>query len=171
MQTGKNIKYLSLSKLQEMGKDREAWRTAVCGVAKSRTWLNDWIITTTAENDESNFLGDSKHHQLYLCKKLSNFFLPSRRRFVVFSQQYFLKLNIRAMNEETVPSLQNLNMWSSHVRLFPLSHKSSSIVKEISGFVVIYGYLWRRQWHPTPMLLPGGSHGRRTLVGHSPWGR
>ena len=30
---------------------------------------------------------------------------------------------------------------------------------------------WRRQWHPTPALLPGKSHGRRSLVGHSPWGR
>ena len=24
---------------------------------------------------------------------------------------------------------------------------------------------WRRQWHPTPVLLPGKSHGRRSLVG------
>ena len=29
----------------------------------------------------------------------------------------------------------------------------------------------RRQWHPTPVLLPGESHGRRSLVGCSPWGR
>ena len=29
----------------------------------------------------------------------------------------------------------------------------------------------RRQWHPTPVLLPGKSHGRRGLVGCSPWGR
>ena len=28
----------------------------------------------------------------------------------------------------------------------------------------------RRQWHPTPVLLPGKSHGRRRLVGCSPWG-
>ena len=28
---------------------------------------------------------------------------------------------------------------------------------------------WRRQWHPTPVLLPGKSHGRRSLVGCSPW--
>ena len=28
----------------------------------------------------------------------------------------------------------------------------------------------RRQWHPTPVLLPGKSHGRRNLVGCSPWG-
>ena len=27
-----------------------------------------------------------------------------------------------------------------------------------------------RQWHPTPVLLPGKSHGWRSLVGCSPWG-
>ena len=38
----------------------------------------------------------------------------------------------------------------------------------------IYTYImyiyWRRQWHPTPVLLPGKSHGRRSLVSCSPWG-
>ena len=29
---------------------------------------------------------------------------------------------------------------------------------------------WRRQWQPTPVLLPGKSHGRRSLVGCRPWG-
>ena len=29
----------------------------------------------------------------------------------------------------------------------------------------------RRQWQPTPVLLPGKSHGRRSLVGCSLWGR
>ena len=28
---------------------------------------------------------------------------------------------------------------------------------------------WRRQWQPTPVFLPGESHGRRSLVGYSPW--
>ena len=32
-------------------------------------------------------------------------------------------------------------------------------------------YVGRRQWHPTPVLLPGKSHGRKSLVGYSPWGR
>ena len=31
--------------------------------------------------------------------------------------------------------------------------------------------IWRRQWHPTPALLPGKSHGWRSLVGCSLWGR
>ena len=30
--------------------------------------------------------------------------------------------------------------------------------------------IWRRTWQPTPALLPGKSHGRRGLVGYSPWG-
>ena len=29
-----------------------------------------------------------------------------------------------------------------------------------------YILLWRRQWHPTPVLLPGKSHGRRSLVSY-----
>ena len=32
-------------------------------------------------------------------------------------------------------------------------------------------YIQRRRWHPTPVLLPGKSHGQRSLVGCSPWGR
>ena len=30
---------------------------------------------------------------------------------------------------------------------------------------------WRRKWQPTPLLLPGKSHGWRSLVGYSPWDR
>ena len=39
---------MSLSKLQETVKDREAWHAAVHGVTKSRTWLSNW--TTIVEN-------------------------------------------------------------------------------------------------------------------------
>ena len=30
---------------------------------------------------------------------------------------------------------------------------------------------WRRKWQPTPLFLPGESHGRWNLAGYSPWGR
>ena len=29
---------------------------------------------------------------------------------------------------------------------------------------------WRRSWQPTPVFLPGESHGQRSLAGYSPWG-
>ena len=30
---------------------------------------------------------------------------------------------------------------------------------------------WRKKWQPTPVFLPGESHGQRSLAGYSPWGR
>ena len=42
------------------------------------------------------------------------------------------------------------------------------------NFMHLMALAWeirRRQWHPTPVLLPGKSRGQRSLVGGSPWGR
>ena len=30
--------------------------------------------------------------------------------------------------------------------------------------------LWKREWQPTPVFLPGEFHGQKNLVGYSPWG-
>ena len=38
------------------------------------------------------------------------------------------------------------------------------------SFLGLLAKTQRRQWHPTPVLLPGKPHGRRSLVGCSPWG-
>ena len=42
--------------------------------------------------------------------------------------------------------------WATSLSLFTFTHRS-------------------RKWHPTPVFLPGKSHGQRSLVGCSPWGR
>ena len=44
---------------------------------------------------------------------------------------------------------------------------SATAVKMVSSVF----WPWRRKWQPTPVLLPGKSHGRRSLVDYSPWGR
>ena len=43
----------------------------------------------------------------------------------------------------------------------------TSISLSLSLFTFMH---WRRKWQPTPVLLPGESHGQRSLVGCSPWG-
>ena len=45
---------MSLRKLQEIVKDREAWRAAVYGVAKTWTRLSNWITTTNSEGEKKN---------------------------------------------------------------------------------------------------------------------
>ena len=45
-------------------------------------------------------------------------------------------------------------------------------VQELNeNIIYLYVNCQRRQWHPTPVILPGKSHGWRSLVGCSPWGR
>ena len=48
---------------------------------------------------------------------------------------------------------------------------NSSISFYSNSLTLSQHFLGRRQWHPTPVLLPGKSHGWRSLVGRSPWGR
>ena len=57
-----NMIDMSLGNLQELVMDREVWRAAVHGVAKSQTWLSDWTsITLNASWDLQN-----KHNIYYL---------------------------------------------------------------------------------------------------------
>ena len=61
----------------------------------------------------------------------------------------------------------------------PLDHHralswASCVIWQLPRSYLFYTWwyvYWRRQWHPTPVLLPGKSHGWRSLVGCSPWGR
>ena len=65
--------------------------------------------------------------------------------------------------------------------MVPWTYRSKILImtKNISCWkiysLVVYRQIgtchWRRQWQPTPVLLPGKSHGRKSLVGCSPWGR
>ena len=52
------------------------------------------------------------------------------------------------------------------------AHMIMGITSVMITSIFVFNQLrkWRRQWQPTPVLLPGKSHGRRSLVGCSPWG-
>ena len=62
--------------------------------------------------------------------------------------------------------------WTWNNRLVPnWERRISRLYKSPCLFNFYAEYIRRRQWHLTPVLLPGKSHRRRSLVGCSPWGR
>ena len=68
------------------------------------------------------------------------------------------------------PSSANTRLSDSAFLNFkePLLHPLRLVLSPLDKLLL---FIRRRQWHPTPVLLPGKSHGRRSLVGCSPWGR
>ena len=87
--------------------------------------------------------------------------------------------NQRGWFKATTEQKTEVKLISKETVFWPI--KIFLILQAISGYhwSCRYGQkLWgsstsgrRRQWHPTPVLLPGKSHGWRSLVGCSPWGR
>ena len=59
-------------------------------------------------------------------------------------------------------SRQILNHWTT---------REAQQVSSLSLPSVCYCSAWRRKWQLTSVLWPGESHGQRSLVGCSPWGR
>ena len=53
---------------------------------------------------------------------------------------------------QSMGSLRVRHDWATSLSLFTFMH-------------------WRRKWQPTPVFLPGESHGQRSLVSYNPWGR
>ena len=56
-------------------------------------------------------------------------------------------------------------------KAYKTGYNTGSWMRRDLGLEGNFRYIWRRQWHPSPVLLPGKSHGWRSLEGCSPWGR
>ena len=88
----------------------------------------------------------------------------------------FLSVNITSNNKTTECSLRFL-CGSFDTKIFPggSDSKESPAVQDTQVWSLGWedpwiGIPWRREWLPTPVLLPGGFHGQRSLVGYSSWG-
>ena len=91
------------------------------------------------------------------------------------SEKVGLKPNIqktKIMASSPITSWQiDGETWKQWLTLFFWAPKSLQMVIIAMKIKDAYSLACRRQWHPTPVLLPGKSHRWRSLVGCSPWGR
>ena len=101
------------------------------------------------------------------------------------SEKVGLKLNIQKtkimasgpitswqIDGETMEMVRDFVFWGSKITADgDCSHEIKRLLLLGRKVMTNLDSIWRRQWHPTPVLLPGKSHGRRSLVGCSPWGR
>ena len=85
---------------------------------------------------------------------------------------YFLKKSYSGLNTEVLPVI--FIQWEGSIILSAFCLTFIHIFHKylLSIYFVHSSVAGRRtQWHPTPVLLPGKSHGRRSLLGCGPWGR
>ena len=97
--------------------------------------------------------------------KLSQFFFFFFPHCSIFFNEYLKAVNMPAnLENSAVATGLGKSLY------IPVSKKGSA--KECSNYctIALISHA-RRQWHPTPVLLPGKSHGWKSLIGCSPWGR
>ena len=70
------------------------------------------------------------------------------------------------------------NIEMNHTQIIPCLEPLLVLTKILKDRVYILNFFfffyiekdpWRRKWQPTPVFLPGKSHGQRSLAGYSPW--
>ena len=117
-----------------------------------------------------------------VCNKCSTFLQPNLTRapfIIVFSQMLtpneIFTWYLSSCKSHNWFAEERWEVMNGLIQYIPMLERDvcllSILWKVSTRFGLPWWLRWRRQWHPTPVLLPGKSHGRRSLVGSSPWGR
>ena len=113
--------------------------------------------------DDTTLMAESK-------EELKSFLMKVKEE----SEKAGLKLNIqktKIMASVPITSWQIFGDTVGTVRDFIWAPKSLQMVIATMKLKDVCSLERRRQWHLTPVLLPGKSHGRRSMVSYSLWGR
>ena len=171
---------LSLSKLQEMVEHRGAWHATVHGVAKNWTQLSDWnnciwrndaqwrkqLLTWPSWSLQSSRVDrhESINNSMWTpCCRLSWCVCWS---LCCLPDSSYSSVMLRLV---IASNFMNPYRWGFlAAQTLKASAYNAGDLDSIPG--LNRNIPWRRKWQPTPVLLPGKSHGRRSLVGYSPWG-
>ena len=76
----------------------------------------------------------------------------------------------RPIHEEALTAMYTANRAP---QVAPVVKNLPANAGDIRDMGLIHGsgrFPWRRAWQPTPVFVPGESHGQRSLAGYSPWG-
>ena len=136
------------------------WRRGLWEVMRSEEWSPNDGISIFVRRRKS-----SLHHMRLGGKitiyKPGNMFSPDTRSAVIITWTWQLPNCERQMFAVEA----TLSM------VFIIVALADSDTHHLHFLAQEYWNWWRRQWHPTPVLLLGKPHGQRSLVGCSPWGR
>ena len=118
------------------------------------------------------FLPRSKHHLISWLQSPPAVILESKKIKSLTVSSFYPSVCHKVMGPDALILLFECWVLSQlfHSPLSPLSRGSLVPLR----FLPLWWYhlhIWRRKWQPTPVSLPGKSHGWRSLVGCSPWGR
>ena len=113
------------------------------------------------------------YNHLILCRPL--LLLPSIFSSIrVFSNELVLRIKWPSIGVSASASVLPVNI--QDMVLIPPTpcdsggKESACNVGELGLIPGLGRSLWRREWLPTPALLPGEFHGQKRLAGYSPWG-
>ena len=172
---------ISLSELQELVMDREAWHAAIHGVTKSRTRLSDWTelnwrTRTTTKKPTSVYNQMLNDHSMIIPIPLSYWDLPKERTPCLWHYiRYLILILLTTLWEKAMATHSSTLAWKILWMEEPGRLQSMGSLRvgydwatSLSLFTFTH---WRRKWQPTPVFLPRESQGQRSLVGCRLWGR
>ena len=108
-------------------------------------WRN---INNLRYADDTTLMAESEEELKSLLKKVKE-----------ESEKVGLKLNIQ---KTKIMASSSITSWQMQ----------GETMETVTDFIFggLQSHCWRRKWQPTPVFLPGESHGQRSLVDYSPWG-